>query len=171
MDYQSKTPIFRSTVEQINQNGTSWIGQRNYDHKDITAGQTFVCPTEADIEAIEVFPTVVTKAGTLQITVYDFDEEQDQWGAALGTSTIDVNKDNNGKWIPFNLKGLHLQKGKSYGFKLKSNDTYIGVADAAGSAKQPPYQEGKEWRFESNEGKPSVYKYFSLAFKVDVKAA
>lgn len=171
MDYPSNTPTFRSTVEQPNHNTTSWIGHRNFDDKDIIAGQTFLATAEADIEAIEVFPTVVTRAGHLQMTVYDFNEQENQWGASLGTATIDISKENNGKWVPFNLKGLHLQKGRSYGFKLQSTDTFVGVGEAAGSAKQPPYGEGREWKFVNNELAPNSYRYFSLAFKVDVKAA
>ncbi|MFT3981134.1 MAG: hypothetical protein QM687_11735 [Ferruginibacter sp.] len=171
MNYQTNTPTLRSTVEQTNHNATSWIGHRHFDNKDVIAGQTFIAPSEADIEAIEVFPTVVTKPGKLQMTVYDFDEQKNQWGASLGTAIIDINRESNGKWVPFNLKGLHLNKGKSYGFKIESNDTYIGVGEAAGSAKQPPYDNGREWRFENNQPVPNSYRYFSLAFKIDVKAA
>lgn len=171
MEYQANSIKLRSSVEQVQHNATSWIGHRSMDDKDFVAGQTFVAPMETDVEAIEIFPTIVTKPGTVQITVYDFDENMEQWGASLGTATVQVSKDNNGKWIPFNLNGLHLNKGKSYGFKLQSSDTYLGVADVAGSAKQPPFTEGKEWKFENQNGKPSGYKYFCLAFKVDVKAA
>lgn len=171
MDYPSKNAKLHAAVAQTQHNTTSWVGHRNFDNKDIIAGQTFVAPTEADIEAIEIFPTVITRSGHVQITVFQFDDQQNQWGASIGSATVDISKENHEQWVPFHLNGLHLSKGKTYGFKLESNDTYVGLGEAAGSAMQPPYREGSEWKFINNEAKPRRYNYFSLAFKVDVKAA
>lgn len=161
----------RSIVEQTVHNATSWVGHRNFDDKDVAAGQTFVATAEGDLDSIEVFPTVVTKPGRVVMTVYDFDEQQNQWGASLGSANVEFTKDTNGRWIPFYLKGLHLSKGKTYGFKLESADTYIGVGEAAGSAKHPPLDSGKEWKFIGNHQQPHAFRYFSLAFKVGLKAA
>ena len=161
----------RSSVEQTVHNATSWVGHRNYDDKDVAAGQTFVATAEGDLETIEIFPTVVTKPGSVLLTVYDFDEQQNQWGASLGSTHAAFTKDSNDQWVPFHLKGLHLRKGKTYGFKLESADTFIGVGEAAGSAKNPPMDSGKEWKFVNNQQQPNGFRYFSLAFKVGVKAA
>ena len=164
-------PSQRSIVEQTVHNATSWIGHRNFDDKDVAAGQTFVATAGGDLETIEVFPTVVTKPGRVVLTVYDFDDHHNQWGASLGSANVEFTKDSNGRWVPFHLKGLHLIKGKTYGFKLESADTYIGVGEAAGSAKHPPLDSGKEWKFINNQQQPHAFRYFSLAFKVGVKAA
>lgn len=159
----------RSIVEQTVNNATSWIGHRDFDDNNVVAGQTFLATAEGDLETIEVFPTVVTRPGRVVMTVYEFDEQQNRWGASLGSANVEFTKDTNGRWVPFYLNGLHLIKGKSYGFKLESNDTYIGVGEAAGSAKHPPLDSGKEWKFENDQQHP--FRYFSLAFKVGMKAA
>lgn len=161
----------RSIVEQTVNNATSWIGHRNFDDKDVAAGQTFLSTAEGDLETIEVFSAVVTKPGRVVMTVYEFDEQQNRWGASLGSANVEFTKDTNGSWVPFYLNGLHLNKGKSYGFKLESLDTYIGVGEAAGSAKHPPLDSGKEWKFENNQQQPHAFRYFSLAFRVGLKAA
>lgn len=160
-----------SVAEQTIHNATSWIGHRSYDDKDVAAGQTFVAGKGGDLETIEIYPTVVTRSGRVLLTMYDFDEQQNQWGASLGSANAEITKDSNDHWIPFRLEGLHLTKGKMYGFKLESNDTYIGVGEAAGSAHQPPMESGKEWKFINNHPQPHAFRYFSLAFKVGVKAA
>ena len=161
-----------SLIEQTINNATSWIGHRNYDDKDVAAGQTFLATAEADLETIEIYPTLVTRAGRLMMTVFDFDEQNNRWGASLGSSQVEITKDSNDHWVPFHLKGLHLTKGKTYGFKLESADTYIGVGEAASSANNPPMHAGKEWKFVNNEQQVhDGFRYFSLAFKVGVKAA
>ena len=76
----------------------------------------------------------------------------------------------NGKWMAFDLSGLHLAKGQTYGFRLESPDSYIGMGEAAGSAQQPPFNNGKEWKFTNNDQKGDSYSYFSLAFKVEIRA-
>ncbi len=165
MDYSN------SPVQQTIHNATSWIGHRNFDNKDVATGQSFLANSDVDLQSIEIFPTVVTRPGKVLMTVYEFNEHTNEWGASLGSASVDFNKDCNGRWVPFNLNGLHLQKGKSYAFKLESGDTYIGVGEAAGSAKQPPFANGREWRFTNNSNTPRSFKYFSLAFRLGLKAA
>ncbi|MGG9971470.1 hypothetical protein ACQ33O_06720 [Ferruginibacter sp. SUN002] len=170
MDTHTKKSSLHPSVEQITNNTTSWIGHLPGDNKDVVGGQTFVATSEGDLEAIEVFPSVVTEKGKVVMTVHTFDEQQKSWGPALGTASVELAKADAGKWIAFNVPGLHLNKGKSYGFKLES-DTYIGVGEAVGSHQQPPFINGQEWRFTNNNKNADSFSYFSLAFKVDLKAA
>ena len=65
------------------------------------------------------------------------------------------------------LEGIEV---KFYGFKLASHNSFIGIAEAVGSAKNPPLSEGREWKFEDN-GNTDSFRYMSLAFKIAVKAA
>ena len=161
----------KSSVEQIAHNATSWFGQRSHDNNNLATGQTFLAPLEADLERIEVFSSIVTKPGKVIMTVHAFDSQQKKWGASMGSATVEFNHSSTGKWIPFTMTGLHLIKGMTYGFKLESSETYIGVGEAAGSAKQPPFNSGQEWRFVNNNQNPDAYSYFSLAFKVGLRAA
>lgn len=170
MNTQTKNSSLHSSVEQVTNNTTSWIGHRRGDNKDVVGGQTFIATAEGDLEAIEVFSSVVTDPGKVVMTIHKFNPEQKSWGPALGSSSVDFNKADTGKWIAFNMPGLHLNKGEAYGFKLESAETFIGVGEAAGSHQQPPFTNGQEWRF-TNNNKADSFSYFSLAFKVDLKAA
>ncbi len=157
-----------SSVEQITNNATSWVGQHPRDNKEISRGQTFIANTEGDVDAIEVYTNIVTKPGHVNMTIHSFDPQQKTWGPALESSNVECSQADSGKWIAFNIPSLHLNKGASYGFRLQSNDCYMGVGEAAGSAKQPPFSAGQEWHF-NNDQKVAAYSYFSLAFKVDIK--
>jgi len=159
-----------STVEQVTNNATSWVGHHPRDHKQISSGQTFIAHTEGDVEAIEVYTNIVTKPGHVNMTIHSFDPQQKSWGPALGSASVECSQSDSGKWMAFNIPSLHLSKGASYGFRLESQDSYIGVGEAAGSAKQPPFSAGQEWHFTNNDQKADAYSYFSLAFKVDIRA-
>lgn len=168
------TPIHtHASVEQLQHNSTSWLGHRKGDHKDIITGQTFIAPTEGDLNAIEVFSSVVTNPGEVVMTLYAFDPKTENWGSALGESHVLFNRTLNDKWVAFKIPGLHLSKGMSYGFKLESRDSYVGLGETVGSARFPAFASGKEWKFSSANSKSDAhsYSYFSLAFKVDLKAA
>ncbi len=163
------TRATRSAVQQVTTNTTSWIGHQPLDHKNIIGGQTFMVPVAADLEAIEVFTSMVTTPGKVQLTLYSFDSQLQSWGSVLGSADADVTLSDNGKWKVFPINGLHLEKGNSYGFKLESN-SFIGMGETAGCSQAPPLLNGKEWKFTNHEPNGDCYAYFSLAFKVDVRA-
>ena len=161
--------LSHATVEQITNNATSWIGHHPKDNKETGRGQTFVANTAGKIDAIEVYTNIVTKPGNVMMTIHSFDPGQKVWGPALGTANVECKQSDSGKWLAFNIPSLQLNKGESYGFKLESHDSFIGVGEAAGSAKQPPFSAGQEWHFNNNNQKVHAFSYFSLAFKVDIK--
>ncbi len=153
-------------VQQTTNNTTGWVGHHPREHKEISRGQTFVASAEADINAIEVYSNFVSQPGNVMMTIHSFDPQQNSWGPALGSASVDLKKSDSEKWIAFKIPSLHLDKGKSYGFRLESHDSYLGVGEAAGSAKQPPFSAGQEWKFINNDKHGDAYSYFSLAFKV-----
>lgn len=157
-------------VSQVNHNTTNWIGHRTPGDKASITGQTFIAPGDGNLEAIEIFPAAVTKPGRIIMTLHLFDPHQKSWGPAMNSSSMEVSYDKNGQWLAFDMQGMHLDKGKAYGFRLESPDTYIGVAEAAGSHQKPPFGEGKEWLFTEGKTEGRAYSYFSLAFKVDMRA-
>lgn len=159
----------KAIIEQITTNTITWIGHSNGDNKDIIGGQTFVAPQDVDLEAIEVFTDIVSIPGNVQMTVHSFDSQLKSWGPVLGSAKVDFNKTDNGKWVSFNMPGLHLNKGKEYGFRLESAHSFIGMGEAVGSHQKPPFI-GQEWKFTNNDQKGHSYSYFSLAFKIDARA-
>lgn len=157
-------------MEQTIANSTSWIGHRKSDHKVIVGGQTFMANREGLLEDIAIFSSVIGQPGEMKMTLHQFDPQQQSWGPALSAASLNVNKEHTGQWVSFKLNGLQLSKGSSYGFRLESPDTFIGIGEAAGSHQQPPLESGQEWRFTNNEQLGQSFHYFSLAFKVGLRA-
>jgi hypothetical protein len=157
-------------VQQLTNNATCWLGHRKNDHEEIAMGQTFIATTGGNLETIEVFSSIVANPGQVIMTVHSFDPDDETWGPALGSASVNFNNNCNGKWVSFKMPGLQLVKGQSYGFKLESHDSYIGVGDAVGSAHHPPFASGKQFKFCSNHSKGDAFTYFSLAFKIGLRA-
>lgn len=168
--YNNTGSILHPVVEQVTNNATSWVGQSPGDNKVMVSGQTFIAPSTGALEAIEVYSTMITHPGKVVMTLYSFDSDQNKWGSALGSTSIELKYSDTDKWVSFNIPGQHLENGKSYGFKLESPDSFIGVGEAAGSSKQPPFTAGQEWRFTTNNLSGDSFSYFSLAFKVGLRA-
>ena len=166
---QSKLPL-HVVVQQLTNNTTAWIGHQKSDNKDIVAGQTFTCPSEGDLDTIQIFSTLVLNPGNVKMTMHTFDAKTKIWGPVLSTSSIHFNKIDAEKWISFPQKGLHLQKGNTYGFRLQSSDSCIGIGEAAGSHKQPQFTGGQEWIANAENQPGKYYSYLSLAFKVGLRA-
>ncbi len=158
-----------AVIEQVTNNTTSWIGHYS-DNNDVLCGQTFIAPAEGDLGAIEVFSSVVAKPGNVVMTLHNFDPQQKSWGPAIGSTSVELNKSFMNKWVPFFIPGMHLTKGNTYGFKLESSNAYLGVGEAAGVSSHPPYQNGQEWKFTDKNKAGKAYTYFSLAFKVGLRA-
>jgi hypothetical protein len=165
-----KKPLTKAIVQQITKNTISWIGHHNKENKIIIGGQTFTLPSDEDLEAIEVFAILVTIPGKFSMTLHLVDSILKTWGPVLGSSSVDFTRDDNGKWKSFNISGLHLHKGKTYGFRLESGNSYIGVGETVGSFETPLLVKGQEWKFTNYEKEGQSFSYFSLAFKVDVRA-
>ncbi len=159
-----------AAIEQVTNNTTSWLGHRMRDNEEVMAGQTFVAPSEGNLEAIEVFSSIVTKPGKVTMTLHQFDPQQKSWGPAMGSASVDITNNTAGNWLAFNIPGLRLDKGKAYGFQLGSSDTYMGLGEAAGSYQKPPFGAGQEWQFTKKDKSGNSFSYFSLAFKVGLRA-
>ena len=123
-----------------------------------------------DIEAIEVLTSIVTTPGRVLMTIHPYDSQTNTWGPPLRSASLDLDRNDNGKWKSFHISGLHLNEGKTYGFQLESPNSYIGMGEAAGSSLAPPLPSGKEWQFIKNDNKGHSFSYFSLAFRVEARA-
>lgn len=169
MKTEQKNPQLKVVVQQVTNNTTAWMGNR-IANEEIVAGQTFTCPSEGDLGAIEIFSTLVIKPGHAQMTVHPFDPATKKWGPALHTSSVEIDKSDSQKWITFPQEGLHMQKGFSYGFRIQSKDMYIGIGEAAGCRLQPQFTGGQEWVSRPGDHPGMYYSYLSLAFKVEMRA-
>ncbi|HEX2683895.1 MAG TPA: hypothetical protein VHL77_08175 [Ferruginibacter sp.] len=160
----------KAVVQQTTNNTTSWIGNIRGESKSRVSGQTFTCPETGELESIEVYSSHVINNGTVDLALHAFDAETKSWGAELGTSKVEFNSNNSNRWISFNFHGIRLQKGLTYGFRLKSDTGLVGVGEAASSASQGPNTSGQEWIENAENHRGKFYSYLSLAFKVEMRA-
>lgn len=162
--------VLTAVVQQVKNNSTSWVGHRQGETKDRVTGQTFLCPAEGLLDCIEVISNHVTKKGTIDMTIHEFEPEGKIWGPAIANSKVEFTADTTGKWIAFPLLGLQLHKGKVYAFRLKSDDAFIGIGEAASSAHNKTDVNGQEWVAVSGNTQGKYFSYLSLAFKVEMRA-
>jgi hypothetical protein len=160
----------KAVVQQLNHNAISWIGHGQGQTKNHISGQTFTCPITGKLDCIQIFSDFVANNGAVDLTIHSFDAKTTNWGPALGTSSVEFNTGDIGKWISFPLHGLNLNAGGVYGFKIKSDAGLIGVGEAVGNMNQLPYTGGQEWVADSDDQLGNYYTYFSLAFKVALRA-
>lgn len=156
-------------LSQTENNTTLWIGHLKTDPNDHIAGQTFKCPSDGVINNIQVYSSTVQEPGEIALTLHEFDENSKNWGAAIGDATMFLQKGDDSRWIRFYLAPVTLRKDATYGFRLQTNNAFIGLGEAASHAKQP-FTFGTEWQSDAVGSKGHYYSYFSLAFKVELCA-
>jgi hypothetical protein len=169
MKTNHENSALKVVLQQTTNNTTAWMGHGLTD-EDIVAGQTFTCPSEGELGGIEIFSSLVIKPGHAHMTVHPFDPASKKWGDALLSTSVKIDKTDSEKWILFPHHGLTLQKGNTYGFRLQSDDMYIGIGEAAGSHSHPPFSGGQEWISPSDSHPGKYFNYLSLAFKVEMRA-
>lgn len=162
---------YLAIIQQVNHDSTNWVGHRPWQAESQMTGQTFTVPEECPLAAIEIFSSVIPRPGKMIMTLHYFDPVLKNWGPPLSTCSINVDCNESGQWLAFDLPGMQLHKEKVYGFRIESPDTYIGVGEAVGNHNQLPFEQGEEWVFTQRTGSGKHFSYFSLAFKVDRKAA
>lgn len=159
----------RPVLTQVENNTTLWIGHLQTDPTDHFGGQTFTCPVKGQLDNIQLFAAAVQYPGDIQLSLHEFDPITKTWGPSLGQCTLAVEKEDNHKWIRFSLPTLELKKEATYGFRLKTHNALVGLGEAA-CDNQHPFTFGHEWNADSINQRGHYYSYFSLAFKVELRA-
>lgn len=156
-------------ITQPKANTTLWIGHLHTDPTEHFAGQTFKCSNEGMIDNIKLFSSAVHNPGQMQLTLHEFDDNSKQWGPSIANSSIMLEKGDDEKWIEFKLQSVPLHKGYTYGFRVYTNDAFIGIGEAASGSKHP-FTTGQSWAADSNDRQGHFFNYFSLAFRVEMRA-
>lgn len=169
MDTFSTGSPSKPVLTQAENNTTLWIGHLQADPTDHFGGQTFICPAEGQLDNIQLFAATVQNPGDIQLTLHEFDPVTKTWGAPLGTCVTSVQKEDDNHWIRFSFPELTLRKSSTYGFRVKTNNALIGLGEAA-CDNQHPFTFGHEWNADSTDQQGHFYSYFSLAFKVEMRA-
>ena len=105
----------------------------------------------------------------MQLTLHEFDDSTQTWGPSIGNSSLTLQKGDDAKWIRFELQPVLLRKGVTYGFRLYTNNAMIGIGEAA-TGTQQPFTFGHEWSGDSANMQGHFFSYFSLAFKIEMRA-
>ncbi len=162
---RSSQPI----LSQTENNTTLWIGHMKTDPYDHIAGQTFKCPSDGVVNNIQVYSSTVQEPGDVALTLHEFDVTSQNWGPAIADASMFLQKGDDARWIRFGLAPVELKKDTHYGFRLQTQNAFIGIGEAASHAKQP-FTFGNEWKSDAAGSKGHFYSYFSLAFKVELCA-
>jgi hypothetical protein len=167
METKKKSSHPHPVLSQAKNNSTHWIGHLQTDPTDHFAGQTFACPAEGQLDNIQLYSTAVQNGGEVIMTLHEFDPNTKNWGPSIGSSTLEVQKGDNDRWIRFGLPPVFLHKDVTYGFRVQANNAMVGLGEAATGTKQP-FTFGHEWSADSRNQRGHYYSYFSLAFKVEL---
>jgi hypothetical protein len=159
----------RPLLTQTKNNTTLWIGHLRTDPTDHFAGQTFLCTADGKLDNIQVFADAVQLPGEMTLDLHEFNAQTKNWGSSLCSAKINVDKNDQSKWIRFDLPGIYLKDGNSYGFRLHASNALVAIGEAASHSKSP-FGFGQEWKGDSADRKGHFYTYFSLMFKVELCA-
>src|SRR5689334_10902074 len=82
----------RPVISQAENNTTLWIGHLQSDLTDHFGGQTFTCPSDGQLDNIQLYASAIQYPGNIQLTVHEFDPETKTWGPSLGETSLEVKK-------------------------------------------------------------------------------
>ena len=164
-----KTTLSRPVLSQTENNTTLWIGHLNHDTNDRLAGQTFSCPADGELNNIQVYSSAVTQPGEVQLTLHVFDPVTHEWGPSIGKSILHIERNDESRWLRFELDPVSLQKNGHYAFRLQTEKGIIGIGEAASHSRKP-FTFGQEWNSDASHNGEKFFSYFSLAFKVELCA-
>lgn len=156
-------------LSQTENNATLWIGHLQNDTTDRFGGQTFKCPSDGFLDNIQLFAETIPTPGDIRLTLHEFDNVSKRWGSAIAETTLNVQQDDREKWICFNLPPVQLKKEASYGFRVFSYNAMIGLGEACHD-RDHPFSFGHEWHGNSSDQTGNYFSYFSLTFKVEMRA-
>jgi len=156
-------------LSQTENNATLWIGHLQNDPTDHFGGQTFKCPSDGLLDNIQLFAETIPNPGNVYLSLHEFDNITKRWGTAIAETSLIVEQNDREKWIYFNFPPIQLKKETNYGFRIHSYDALIGLGEACHD-RHHPFSFGHEWHGSSSDQKGNYFSYFSLAFKVEMRA-
>lgn len=169
MQQSHSSKHLRPVLEQPATSTTLWIGHLPVDARHHYAGQTFTCPAEGDLDNIQLYAASIPSAGAIHVTLHEFDARQKKWGPTIGESHKQVTRSDDHHWLRFGFPHIFMNRAASYGFRISSDDALIGLGEAAGDSKHP-FTFGQVWKADSTDKEGHYYTYFSLAFKIEMRA-
>jgi hypothetical protein len=165
--YNSSKP--QTILTQTENNTTLWIGHLQNDPNDHFGGQTFSCPAEGILDNIQLYADAVSYPGEVNLSFHELNKNGQSWGPSIARSTLYVGQSDSQNWIRFTMPSIPLKKTALYGFRLQTDKAMVGLGEAAHDTNHP-FSFGREWNGSSANELGDFYSYFSLAFKVEMRA-
>ena len=159
----------RTLVSQLENNSTQWLGSLPLSKISFKVGQTFVTPSSALVDSVQICADAIQSNGLIELSFHEFNEASHTWGAELGKSSLQVARKAGDSWLNFDLGSIRLEKNKTYGFMLTSNDALVAISEVAWGHKDSK-PSGEEWSIRSNEKEEHFFNYFSLVYKIGICA-
>ena len=156
-------------LTQLKSNASFWIGHMYADPAERIGGQTFLCPADGELDNIQVYSAAVQNPGKVVLTLHAFDCEAKKWGPVLASTEMEVDKKYSENWIRFQLSSIFLHKNNNYGFRIASSDALIALGEEVWP-NNSPFICGEEWTGNNLENHGQYFRYFSLAFRVEMRA-
>jgi len=153
-------------ISQLRKNTSIWIGHIPGDQNDHFAGEIFLSPATGQVTHIELFLAAVQSPGDVFLTLHSFDEKNKKWGLQIAGARTRVSELNREEWVSFELPGTYLARNECYGFRIHTNQALVAIGEAAAGVEGP--FEDEEWSADLENLNGNYYKYFSLAFKVEL---
>jgi hypothetical protein len=162
-------PSSKTLVSQLENNSSQWLGSLPLSQISFKVGQTFVTPASAMVDSVQICADAIQSNGVVELSFHEFNESAHSWGAELGKSSLQVARKAGDSWLKFDLGNIRLEKNKTYGFILTSNDALIAISEVAwGHKDSKPI--GEEWSIRSNEKEEHFFNYFSLVYRIGICA-
>jgi hypothetical protein len=169
MEISSQSNQPHSILSQIRNNTGYWLGHLPADPYERFAGQTFECPADSVLDNIQVYINSVQRTGQVNLTLHVFDSKTKTWGQIISSAAVTISKKDQSRWVRFVLHPVTIHKNNAYAFRLQSSDALIAIGEAAWPIKEP-FSAGQEWTGDTGNPAGNFYTYFSLAFKVEIRA-
>jgi hypothetical protein len=169
METMKNAGAIRSILSQTRNNTTTWIGHLQNETLDHFSGQTFQCPDDGILDNIQVYASMIQRAGEVHLTLYEFENKIKTWSHVIASSSVFAGMKDEGHWLTFSLPHAFLSKNKTYGFRLQSNNAMLGIGEWARENNEP-CSFGQEWNADSNNKEGVFFTWFSLAFKIEMVA-
>ena len=80
METMKKSSHLNPVISQAQNNSTHWIGHLQTDPTDHFAGQTFACPSEGQLDNIQLYSSAVQNGGEVVMTLHEFDPRYKKMG-------------------------------------------------------------------------------------------
>jgi len=129
------------------------------------AGQSFQAPATGVLKRILLFSPIVHRPCSATLHIYEFDNSTNTFQKQLSQATKDITREDENKWIDFNLEDVMVNKNDFYAFKIYCDGPGMFAIAECPWITTNPYPEGIQWTGTSTTPDGIFHKDFDFAFE------